>query len=281
MREDISLILSKLSGVKKVSHGYMANCPAHDDKHQSLSIVENNGTTLIHCHAGCSFTDILEALKLKQEAIKEKVIVATYDYLDAERNLVYQVVRYHPKSFRHRRKVNGEWVWDRKGISPILYNLPELLKAIELEGVVFIVEGERDCETLKRYGYVATTCSGGANSWRPEFTEMFYKANVVIIPDNDKAGHEYAQGIARLLYGWATSLKLVNPNEQSGADITDYLENHEIETLWNIIEDSPQFIPKGAVTREEFTNLKGHLIYLNGKIDSLKGRKVDKQYKYK
>lgn len=39
-------------------------------------------------------------------------IVATYDYTDAHGELLFQVVRYHPKDFRQRRPDGkGGWVW--------------------------------------------------------------------------------------------------------------------------------------------------------------------------
>lgn len=40
-----------------------ARCPAHDDRAPSLSICERDGKLLVHCHAGCSQHDVLEALK--------------------------------------------------------------------------------------------------------------------------------------------------------------------------------------------------------------------------
>jgi len=270
MNETIDKILPLLSNVKKSGSGYMARCPvpAHKDKHQSLSVKVENGTTLINCLAGCSFKSIIQSLGLNNYEPKEKVIERTYDYLDAEGNLIYQVVRYYPKSFRHRRPDGeGGWVWDIKGVKPFLYNLPKLLAALESETPAVIVEGEKDCETLARYDIVATTCSGGANNWRPEFTEIFHNARVIIIPDNDKAGHEYAYGIASLLYGWAKSLKIINPNVQPGGDVSDFLLDNPIDKLYNLINNASEYIPKGAVTREEFNSLKGQLVYLTKKLN--------------
>ena len=42
----------------------MACCPAHDDQTPSLSLADGaDGRLLLHCHAGCAFTDILAALR--------------------------------------------------------------------------------------------------------------------------------------------------------------------------------------------------------------------------
>jgi len=41
----------------------MAKCPAHDDRGPSLSICERAGKVLVHCHAGCSQLEVIEALR--------------------------------------------------------------------------------------------------------------------------------------------------------------------------------------------------------------------------
>ena len=38
-------------------------CPGHDDKNPSLSLSEQNGKILLHCHAGCSQEAVIEALR--------------------------------------------------------------------------------------------------------------------------------------------------------------------------------------------------------------------------
>jgi hypothetical protein len=45
---------------------YLCRCPAHDDRHPSLSIrITNDGTVLLKCHAGCATRNILDNLGLK------------------------------------------------------------------------------------------------------------------------------------------------------------------------------------------------------------------------
>ena len=51
-----------LSG-KKVGKGWMACCPAHDDKHPSLSIRDSGDKVLVFCHAGCTQRDVITALR--------------------------------------------------------------------------------------------------------------------------------------------------------------------------------------------------------------------------
>ena len=50
--------------------GWVAQCPAHDDRNPSMSLgTGKDGRALIHCHAGCSIVDILNALELPTGAI--------------------------------------------------------------------------------------------------------------------------------------------------------------------------------------------------------------------
>ena len=55
-------ILDLLDGVRDISGGWQAICPAHDDKEPSLSISNKDGKTLLHCHAGCSTAEIVKSL---------------------------------------------------------------------------------------------------------------------------------------------------------------------------------------------------------------------------
>jgi hypothetical protein len=62
----MSQLLSRLDGVRHTATGrWLARCPSHDDRSPSLSIRElDDGRTLLHCFAGCSATDVLEAVGL-------------------------------------------------------------------------------------------------------------------------------------------------------------------------------------------------------------------------
>ena len=50
----------------------MAKCPTHEDRNPSLSIREADGKILLHCHAGCSQRDVIDALKARVEIWKNE-----------------------------------------------------------------------------------------------------------------------------------------------------------------------------------------------------------------
>ena len=63
-RYDIESIAKALGKDSPSGGGYSCLCPAHDDHNPSLSIsLGNDGKLLLKCFAGCSFDDIIQALK--------------------------------------------------------------------------------------------------------------------------------------------------------------------------------------------------------------------------
>ena len=61
--------LPRLDGVRRRGPRYMARCPAHGDKSPSLQVTEGEKGILLKCWAGCTLTEICEALGLEQECL--------------------------------------------------------------------------------------------------------------------------------------------------------------------------------------------------------------------
>ena len=99
------------------------------------------------------------------------------------------------------------------------YRLPELLEASE----VYIVEGEKDADRLAKMGIVATCNPGGAGNWLGSFSRWFEGRHLVILPDNDQAGHKHAADVAAKLLQVAASIKLVElPGLPEKGDVSDW-----------------------------------------------------------
>lgn len=145
--------LAERLGGKLNGSGWMARCPAHDDRSPSLSISETNGKVLLHCHAGCTTEAVCTAAGIELRDLfsdngqngTAPRIVAEYSYHDEQGALLYQVVRYEPKTFKQRRPDGNDWKWNLNGTRRVLYRLPDVLKAKS----VLVVEGEKDCETAR------------------------------------------------------------------------------------------------------------------------------------
>lgn len=78
---------------------------------------------------------------------------------------------------------------------PVLYHLPDLLAA--RPGVpVFVVEGEKDADTLAGFGFVAVCGHAGANTWLLEWSDDFAGRRVVVVPDHNTVGYQHANFVA-------------------------------------------------------------------------------------
>jgi RecA-family ATPase len=165
----------------------------------------------------------------------KNLFVATYDYTDEDGALLFQVCRTADKNFPQRRPDgNGGWIWSTKDVRRPLFRLPELNEAIANERTILIVEGEKDVNNLCRLGLSATCSPGGAAKlnqkpkWRIEHSEALRGADIVIIPDNDEAGHAHAKATARMSLGVAARVRILDlarhwPDMPPGGDISDWL----------------------------------------------------------
>jgi len=262
-----------LPEIKKVGgNEYAALCPFHDDKKPSFNFDSHTGQ--YYCH-GCGkkgdpihFYAKIKSLNTKQDFGKilrgianefgiiyeEPRMVKTYDYLDGSGNLLFQVVRMEPKGFRQRRPDgNGGWKWDLNGTRRVLYHLPEVLKAQE----VLIVEGEKDVDTLKDLGLIATTSPMGAGKWLPEYGEALKDKNVILIPDNDNQGKEHMTQIGASLNGVAKSIKWLELTDlPSKGDVSDFISRFQdkeeaFERLSIMIESAEPYRPPEKKTLDD------------------------------
>jgi hypothetical protein len=160
----------------------------------------------------------------------EPKISAEYDYTDEQGKLLFQVVRYVPKTFKQRRPDgNGGWIWNMDGVRRVLFQLPEVIDAVAAGITVHVVEGEKDALALRELGLVATTCPGGALKWRREYNASLRGADIVLHPHNDKAGHDHEAQVSAFLHGIAKRVRVLDiakhwPECGEGQDISDWLQ---------------------------------------------------------
>jgi len=242
MKDAILGSLEKVKGPDSKGE-YQALCPFHPDRNPSLSVNFEKGVYYCQgCQSSGPVTRLAQRLGVNcaisaNPNKEDRLIVATYDYSDAEGKLVHQTVRYLPKDFSQRRPDGkGGWIWNLKGITPVLYHLPEVLEAVKKGETVHVCEGEKDAENLRKLGLVATTNPMGAGKWRPEYGDVLSGASVVILPDNDEAGRKHADQVARSLTDKVTSVRLVKlPGLTDKGDVSDWLRaggtREELERL--------------------------------------------------
>jgi putative DNA primase/helicase len=252
-------LLARFAGVKKISGGWMVNCPHHDDSTASLKIAEGEGgKAILYCHAGCSTPDIVSSLGLQMSDLfpdapppaafvpppakavnaglvtqpkpnpvykGDAKIVGTYDYRDVDGTLLYQVIRKEPKQFLQRRPDGeGGWIWKvAKQVKRVPYRLPDLLA----RPVVFVVEGEKDADRLWTMDIAATCNAGGAGKWGASESKALAAAcveRVIVIPDNDDPGQKHASDVAAKCKKQGLAVSVINlPGLPHHGDVSDWL----------------------------------------------------------
>ncbi|MCC6943517.1 MAG: DUF3987 domain-containing protein [Thermomicrobiales bacterium] len=246
-------------------------CPAHQGQDLNCKVDPgaNGADVVVTCHShGCDYRDIMTALELNERNPDEQQkprsqnrpgtpkarIVAIYDYRDETGQLVYQVVRKEPKTFVQRRPDGqGGWVWNMQGAVPLPYRLPELLAS---DGVVLIVEGEKDVDNLRDLGFIATCNHGGAGKWRDALSGYLRDRDVAILPDNDQPGRDHAEKVARSLAGGAASVRVVTlPGLAEKGDVSDWIAAGGTgDQLRALIDGAPRWEPDSKYTTFEHSN---------------------------
>lgn len=276
-------ILDRLPDRKSTSNGWQARCPAHDDRKASLCVhQESDGKVLMKCQAGCETKDILAAMgltwndlfpeksqsapsqpgqrkKRNRSFAGDRRVVATYDYVNEDSELLYQVQRTDTKEFIQRRRVIrdnvAKWEYNIKGVTRVLYRLPQVKSAITEGRTIYVVEGEKDVHTLESWGLTATTNSGGAMSkWLDGFSRSLAGADVIILPDNDVPGKKHAEDVGRSLQASAARVRvLCLPDIKEHGDVTDWVAaGGTIERLIALQEAVGEFRP-GSIHQEYVT----------------------------
>jgi 5S rRNA maturation endonuclease (ribonuclease M5) len=232
----------------------------------SLSIGEGrDGRVLATCHRGnpCSLDEICKAMGItandlfpdkdevevkvpvKAEKLnKNLALVATYDYRDELGELLFQKQRFvdenGKKTFR-QRKPDGEggWTYQLGEVPRVLYRLPQVVNAIANGKSIWVVEGEKDADTLVEAGYEATTMPNGAGTWLEIHTEAVAGANIFLISDNDEVGQKHALDVAETLRQAGCKVKIGIPPE-GYKDITDlYEDGKSVKNLIPFEVDEP------------------------------------------
>lgn len=235
---------------RRVGKSIRLLCPAHDDHNPSLDVTEgDDGRPLAVCRSqGCSWDAIREASGWRDDRAPAEsdsrwtpngTAVAIFDYVDESGVLLFQVRRAAGKRFSQCRpdaSSKSGWRFNLKGVRRVLYRLPEVLEAVARGDTVFVCEGEKDVESLRRLGLVATCNPGGAGKWRDEFAEVLRGTSAVVIADRDEPGYRHAQAVAKSLRVAGVPVEVKEPTE--GKDITDHLEaGCSLDELTDLLPD--------------------------------------------
>jgi predicted P-loop ATPase len=199
---------------------------------------------------------------------------ATFVYCDETGAPLYRACRTdyadgRRKFAQERADGRGGWTTGRgcmKGARLVPYRLPELLAD---SGVVFAPEGEKHVDALRAWGLRATCNVGGAGKWRDAYSEHLRGADVVILPDNDDAGRNHADDVARSLRTVAARVRMLTlPDLPAKGDVIDWIAaGGTAEELRKLAETAPEWTASAlapvetklpTVTWRDFKDKHGH-----------------------
>ena len=230
-------VLSRLEGVVTVNGGFQAKCPCRDDDdNPSFSVSEGkDGKVVVYCHAGrCDTEKACQSMGFTLSDLyppkpkEELKLTATYNYYSEDGTLLLQKLRFvdssGKKTFR-QRKPDGRSGWDYKlaDTPRVLYNLPAVINAVKQGKPIFVVEGEKDVDTLTKMSIVATTMPNGAGTWNEIHTSVLAGATVDIIIDDDLPGQQHAVEVYQALQEVGCDVQVWKCAK--GKDVTDHLNN--------------------------------------------------------
>jgi hypothetical protein len=273
----IDKVLESLGDYSERGDEYRAKCPSHQgESDDSLAVREDDaGKVLLHCHTGCDFEEIVDALGLDMSDLfskngqasgagkpvgpppKEDRVAGTLSVEDlpgdSSEYMVFEKEDGTPYYIqRHKGAVYRVVGFDEDGdpilaaglgdIEPILFGLPILREAIATGKPVIHTEGCKDALTTQRQLGMAGVTSGSCTSWKSEFVQDYEGAEEVwIVPDNDDEGCAYAQQIAQDLAGVVPTIKIVDlPGLPEKGDLTDWMDaGHTKEELLELVATAP------------------------------------------
>lgn len=250
-------------------------CPFHSEKTPSFSVMHSGGKWRWRCFGGCDKGgDVIDFIKEyrglnyiearkylglevndrikfnedNKELIKKSCMSVygheckdIYPFTDLEGNIIYYMIRFYKngrKEPRCCRIDNCKVIWNLESIKKVPYNLYKTKRAIG-STPIFIVEGEKDVDTLITLGLVGTSFKGVT-----EFDfSIFRDADVYVIGDTGIAGDKYKDKVKELVYPYSKKFHFVNLKgiEELGdnKDVTDWLSaGHTLDDFKRCINKS-------------------------------------------
>lgn len=294
---DTETIAKALGNAKKVNGNWLASCPVaghgrgNGDKNPSLSIKEDNGKYLFHCHGGCDQHSVFDAVRernllpalqrqeyslalIKGELMTMPQLEQEWEYKDEVGETLFVKRRFKTNTEKgktyslHKVDAAGRRQGSMTGARIVPYRLPELINAREAGRAIYLVEGEKAADALVSIGAIATTSHAGAGHWPSDITQYFAGAVVIVVPDCDAPGWKYAKRVVEALLPVAKAVRVLDFNlPELGDDAYEWVADGgdraklaELAKALPVITDINQVqTPDWIVPRETVDSIE-HLI---------------------
>jgi len=248
-------------------------CPFHAEKKPSFAVRLTDGAYnckspscgkhgtwvagLLQAVRGLDFATAMNELEGRAGLSRSNIktippkTTGSFEYFDAVGTLAYTKERKEARDGKHfvfihldaagaAQKGRGE------GKPALLYRLPEILQA----DTVYFTEGEKHADFLHGWNFPATSLDCGAQSrLTAEQIGQLAGKNLVILPDNDVPGRQYAENIAAAMHGKAVSIKVIPlPGLPDKGDVMDWQKSrgNDKAELTRLVDLAPVWTPTEA-----------------------------------
>ena len=214
----VASIASRFDRAVESGGNWSALCPAHDDRHASLSISAQSktpGAAMIVCGAGCNAATILAQVGLELADLYPDVtrrgpsahILRQFNYHDESGRVLYGVRRLDTdrgarSKFVYVHPTPDGWAKGAGTDERVLFNLLSLLSNPDMP--LIVTEGERDAESLANIGFLTTTVASG--NWTGIDLAVFRDRGVLVMIDNDRVGFDKGRKVVDLLHSAGAAL---------------------------------------------------------------------------
>jgi len=224
---------------KRSGSGYKCKCPVHSDGSPSFVFSEDEKTAFgvkFKCLAGCDSVIIIEELQnmglLQSDGKSDNnkihlpvppefdgmKYVTHYTYKSEYGEDLLHVGRYESNGKKQTIPFAGkpeeDWKWWKSGLKQYkekrpLYNLERVAQSND----VFVVEGEKCVDALRRIGIIGTCSLGGSGAaCLADWTPLIGK-NVYIWRDRDAPGAKYEFAVKKCLTALDIKFKVVDASK--------------------------------------------------------------------
>ena len=182
---------------------------------------------------GAAFATANEAVLALERQLGRRS--AEWTYHDTNGQPVGLVVRWdlpRGKTVRPVSRMGDRWTIGAMPEPRPLYRLPSVLSAPD-DAPIVVCEGEKAAEAALRCGLVATTSAGGAQAASKADWSPLKGRHVLVLPDHDDAGEDYADDVTRLAHeAGAASVRVLRlvercPALPEGGDLADVLTSED------------------------------------------------------
>jgi putative DNA primase/helicase len=265
----VTHVLNLVDGIRRSGSGWTARCPAHEDRHASLSVTEgHDGRALIHCHAGCSVDAVTDALGMskgdlfvsrpmpmppsktsRQREVSHRPTLYVVRGLDGEPVAIHERTDTPSGKRIAWRRPDGSIGLDGTTTADLPLFGSEHLAKWDASRPILVVEGEKAAMALLRSNFRALgTVTGASSAPSVRVLQALRGHHVILWADADSAGAKHMHRIAERLTGIAASLRLLTwPEAPEHGDAADLLATGSASDVDQLIEDAKPLTAPGPV----------------------------------